>query len=163
MTSTAALTTDATVRELLDRENVRSAFRFFESRADEITEEQVRICSIPAPPFGEAVRAGYLRERLIENGLSEAYLDDEGNCVALRRGTTLSPLLVVSAHLDTVFPPGTDCAVRRDQGKLFAPGIADDGCGLVALLALAGALRASAIETEGSLLFVGTVGEEGEG
>lgn len=151
------------MRELLDRENVRRAFQFFESRADEITEEHVRICSIPAPPFGEAERAEYLRARFIEDGLSEAYLDDEGNCVALRRGANASPVLAVSAHLDTVFPAGTDSTVRREQGKLFAPGIADDGCGLVALVALVRALRASAIETEGSLLFVGTVGEEGEG
>jgi acetylornithine deacetylase/succinyl-diaminopimelate desuccinylase-like protein len=163
MTSTAALTPETTVRELLDREDVRRAFQFFESRAEEITEEQVRICSIPAPPFGERERAEYLREKFRALGLGEAYVDEEGNCVALREGASPSPLLVVSAHLDTVFPAGTDFTVRRDQGKLFAPGIADDGCGLVALVALLRALRACAVETEGSLLFVGTVGEEGEG
>jgi acetylornithine deacetylase/succinyl-diaminopimelate desuccinylase-like protein len=142
---------------------VRRAFQFFESRAEEITEEHVKICSIPAPPFGEAERAEYLREKFRAAGLDEAYTDEEGNCVALRRGASVSPLLVVSAHLDTVFPAGTDFTVRREQGKLLAPGIADDGCGLAALLALVGALQACAIETEGSLLFVGTVGEEGEG
>jgi acetylornithine deacetylase/succinyl-diaminopimelate desuccinylase-like protein len=83
--------------------------------------------------------------------------------VALRRGGALSPLLVVSAHLDTVFPAGTDYTVRREQHRLLAPGIADDGCGLAALVALLRALESCAIETEGSLLFVGTVGEEGEG
>jgi acetylornithine deacetylase/succinyl-diaminopimelate desuccinylase-like protein len=83
--------------------------------------------------------------------------------VALRRGSSLSPLLVVSAHLDTVFPADTDFTVRREQHRLLAPGIADDGCGLAALVALLGALENSRIETEGSLLFVGTVGEEGEG
>jgi tripeptide aminopeptidase len=163
MTSTAALTPDATMRELLDREEVRRAFQFFASSAEEITEEQVRICSIPAPPFGEQERAEYLREKFRSLGLDEAYLDEEGNCVALRAGASRSPLLVVSAHLDTVFPAGTDYTVRREQGKLFAPGIADDGCGLVALIALLDALRMCEVETEGSLLFVGTVGEEGEG
>jgi acetylornithine deacetylase/succinyl-diaminopimelate desuccinylase-like protein len=81
----------------------------------------------------------------------------------LRAGAARSPLLVVSAHLDTVFPPGTDFTVRRERSRLFAPGIADDGCGLAALVALLGALEECEIETEGSLLFVGTVGEEGEG
>lgn len=142
---------------------VSRASRFFESRAEEFTEEQIRLCSIPAPPFGETERASYLRSKFIECGLQEAHLDAEGNCVALRRGRKLNPLVVVSAHLDTVFPAGTDCTVRREQGKLFAPGIADDGCGLVALIALIKALDACAVETEGTLLFVGTVGEEGEG
>ncbi len=144
-------------------ERVSRAFGFFESRAEEFTEEQIRLCSIPAPPFGESERAAYLLSKFIECGLHEASLDAEGNCVALRRGRKLNPLVVVSAHLDTVFPAGTDCTVRREQGKLFAPGIADDGCGLVALVALIKALDACAIETEGTLLFVGTVGEEGEG
>jgi tripeptide aminopeptidase len=90
-------------------------------------------------------------------------MDAEGNCVALRRGRSLSPLLVVSAHLDTVFPAGTDFTVRHGQSRLLAPGIADDGCGLTALIAILRALEENSIETEGSLLFVGTVGEEGEG
>jgi acetylornithine deacetylase/succinyl-diaminopimelate desuccinylase-like protein len=90
-------------------------------------------------------------------------LDAEGNCVTLRRGRSLRPLVVVSAHLDTVFPEGTDFTVRREGHRLLAPGIADDGAGLAALAALARALAECGIETEGSLLFVGTVGEEGEG
>ncbi len=151
------------VEELLAAENVRRAFHDFAAHADELTEEQTRICTIPAPPFCEGERAEYLRGRLSEIGLREAHLDKEGNCVALRRGRSLSPLVVVSAHLDTVFPPGTDCTVRRDAGRLCAPGISDDGCGLVALIALARALEVVQIETAGSLLFVGTVGEEGTG
>lgn len=160
---TITLAPDKTVEELLGSERVQRAFRFFETHAAEITEDHIRLCQIPAPPFGEAERARYLSERLREHGLGDAQLDEEGNCVALRAGRALSPLLVVSAHLDTVFPAGTDFTVRREQHRLLAPGIADDGCGLVALIALLRALEASAIETEGSLLFVGTVGEEGEG
>jgi acetylornithine deacetylase/succinyl-diaminopimelate desuccinylase-like protein len=163
MIPAATITPEATVRKLLVAEDVRRAFQFFESHAAEITEEHIKICSIPAPPFGEAARAQYLRDKFREYGLSEAHTDREGNCVALRRGASVSPLVVVSAHLDTVFPAGTDFSVRREQGRLLAPGIADDGCGLAALLALVRALRTCAIETEGSLLFVGTVGEEGEG
>ena len=71
--------------------------------------------------------------------------------------------MVVAAHLDTVFPPGTDFDVKPIENRLLAPGVADDGCGLVALVALNRALQALELETEGSLLFVGTVGEEGEG
>ena len=151
------------MRKLQSTERVALAFRFFESHAADFVEEQIRICSIPAPPYGETERAEYLRRRFIEFGLDEAYLDAEGNCVALRRGTQLNPLIVVSAHMDTVFPEGTDFTVRREQGRLCAPGIADDGCGLAALVALVKALQDFEIETEGSLLFVGTVGEEGEG
>lgn len=158
-----ALAPEQILRELLVSPQVRACFHFFEARAAEITDEQMAICSIPAPPFGEEERALYLCEKFRQAGLSEADLDREGNCVALRRGRALSPLVVVSAHLDTVFPAGTDFTVRREQSKLLAPGIADDGCGLVALLALLRALEESSIETEGSLLFVGTVGEEGEG
>jgi acetylornithine deacetylase/succinyl-diaminopimelate desuccinylase-like protein len=151
------------IRELLDSPEVRRAIEFIDSHLDEITEEQIRICSIPAPPFGETERAEYLRKRFIESGLANAQLDEEGNCLALRKGNSAAPVLVVSAHLDTVFPAGTDVTVRRDGSKLLAPGISDDGCGLAALIAIADALQAAEIETAGSLLFVGTVGEEGEG
>ncbi|HEY0004192.1 MAG TPA: M20/M25/M40 family metallo-hydrolase [Pyrinomonadaceae bacterium] len=151
------------VEQLLRDPRVLRAFRFFEEQAAEITEEQIGICSIPAPPFGERERAEYLCRKFRAHGLSEAYLDAEGNCVGLRMGHALSPLLVVSAHLDTVFPAGTDCAVRREGNRILSPGIADDGCGLAALLALLRACETTGIQTEGSLLFVGTVGEEGEG
>ena len=160
---TITLTPGKNVEELLGNVRVQSAFRFFETRAAEITEEQIRLCQISAPPFGERERALYLCERYREHGLSGAALDEEGNCVALREGASRRPLLVVSAHLDTVFPAGTDHTVRREQHRLLAPGIADDGCGLAALIALLRALEAFSIETEGSILFVGTVGEEGEG
>jgi len=152
------------MNDLLADERVRRAFRIFEERAEEIDAEHVRICEVPAPPFGEAVRAAYLRERLRECGLAAAELDAEGNCVALRPGRSERPLLVLSAHLDTVFPEGTDFTVRRDSaGRMHAPGAADDGCGLAGLLAIARALEECRVETAGSILFVGTVGEEGEG
>lgn len=151
------------MRDLLADRRVRQACDYFTQRTAEITAEQIALCEIPAPPFGEEVRAAYLCRKFSEHGLTDSYLDKVGNCIGLLRGKSLRPLTVVSAHLDTVFPAGTDCTVRREQGKLYAPGIADDGCGLVALLMLLKAFAESSYEMEGSLLFVGTVGEEGEG
>ena len=163
MSSVQAFSSPVNIGELLRSPDLRRAFQFIDSHLEEITEEQIRISSIPAPPFGEKERAEYLRKRFMELGFPNAKLDEEGNCVALRRGHSAAPLLVVSAHLDTVFPAGTDVTVRCEGGKLMAPGISDDGCGLAALLAIANALEETRIATEGSLLFVGTVGEEGEG
>lgn len=148
---------------MLETSAVQHAFQYVDSHLEEITEEHIRICSIPASPFGEKERADYLSKKFCELGLRDARLDKKGNCVALRRGQSDAPLLVVSAHLDTVFPAGTDFTVHRAGSKLLAPGISDDGCGLAALVAIADVLETTHFETEGSLLFVGTVGEEGEG
>ncbi|MFN2512672.1 MAG: M20/M25/M40 family metallo-hydrolase [Pyrinomonadaceae bacterium] len=163
MTPTLSTAAAKSIEELLASPFVEAAFGFFDSHTEEITEEQIRICSIPASPFEEKRRAAYLSERFSEIGLNDVRIDEEGNCLALRRGHSLSPLLVVSAHLDTVFPPGTDFTVRRIANRLLAPGISDDGCGLVALLAVAQALESAKIVTDGSILLVGTVGEEGAG
>jgi len=143
--------------------HVTRALRFFETHADAITEEHVRICSVPASPFGEQQRAEYLSQKFRQIGLTEVEIDEEGNCLGLLKGSSQTPLLVVSAHLDTVFSKDTDFTVTRRDEKLFAPGIADDGCGLAALIALAQAIQTEQIPLEGSILFVGTVGEEGEG
>ena len=143
--------------------HVARALRFFETKAAAITEEQIRICSIPASPFGERERAEYLSRKFSELGLTEVEIDEEGNCLGLLRGSSPAPLIIVSAHLDTVFSKDTNFEVVRRANRLFAPGIADDGCGLVALLALAQAIQTERIPLEGSILFVGTVGEEGEG
>lgn len=164
MVSPLTITTpEQLVRDLAAEASVRRANRFFTEHADEITGEHAAICEIPAPPFGEGERARWFLQRFRDCGLREVEIDGEGNCLGLRRGRELHPLLVVSAHLDTVFPEGTNVTVRREGSRLLAPGIADDGCGLAALLALVRALDAAAIETNGSLLFVATVGEEGAG
>jgi len=143
--------------------HVARALRFFETKADAITEEHIRICSIPASPFGEQERAEYFSRKFSELGLAEIEIDEEGNCLGLLRGSSRSPLMVVSAHLDTVFSAETNFNVDRREGRLYAPGIADDGCGLAALIALIQAIQSERIPIEGSVLFVGTVGEEGEG
>jgi tripeptide aminopeptidase len=162
--STREVTSHPTgIAELIASSQIQLTFAFIDSHLDEITDEQIRICSIPASPFGERRRAEYFREKFSALELTDVYIDDEGNCLGLRQGRTTDPLLVVSAHLDTVFNEGTDFMVRRVGSKLFGPGISDDGCGLVALLTVIEALNTAGIETEGSLLFVATVGEEGEG
>lgn len=152
-----------TIRQLMSSAEVARAFRFFETNADAITDEHIRICSIPASPFGEGARAEYFSQKFASLGLSEVEIDQEGNCVGLIEGASRSPLMVVSAHLDTVFAKGTDFTVFRRDNKLLAPGIADDGSGLAALITLAHVIQTERIRTEGSILFVGTVGEEGEG
>lgn len=163
MTSPQASRTTVDVEGLLKLSAIRRAFGFFDSQLEKITDEQIHICSIPAPPFREQERAQYFLKRFIELGLEKVQLDKEGNCIGIKKGRAASPLLVVSAHLDTVFPEGTDVKVSRTPGKLLAPGISDDCCGLSAIIAIAAALQAAGIKTEGSILFVATVGEEGEG
>ena len=153
----------STIRQLASLPEVQQALRFFETNADAITEEHIRICSVPATPFAEQERAAFLAERFRQLGLSDVAIDEEGNCLGLYAGSSSSPLVVVSAHLDTVFAKGTDFTVRREGERLFAPGIADDGCGLAALVAIVQALREAEIKFKGSILFAGTVGEEGEG
>lgn len=162
--SSASKTAPAqTLTQLLKSSEVRHAFRFFETSAEAITSEHIRICSIPASPFGEQQRAEYLATKFAQLGLADVTIDEEGNCLGLFKGNAQKPLVVISAHLDTVFPPGTDFTVRRNGERLLAPGIADDGCGLVALIAIAQALKTARLQTAGSILFVATVGEEGEG
>lgn len=163
MSSALKTTPPQAVREMIKSAAVAEAFRFFEKKADSITEEHIRICSIPAGPFTEKLRAEYLKTRFKDLGLVDVTIDEEGNCIGLRSGASRQPVVVVSAHLDTVFGPGTNFSVRREGHRLLAPGISDDGCGLAALIAIVQSLQSSRIETEGSLLFVGTVGEEGEG
>ena len=123
--------------------------------------EQKRITEIPASPYKENRRAEYLLKRFVELGFKEASIDAEGNVIALRKGSGGGrPKLVVSAHLDTVFPEGTDVTVKEKDGVILAPGIGDDSRGLAALLSLIKSLNANDIATVGDLMLVGTVGEE---
>jgi tripeptide aminopeptidase len=163
MSSALKTLSSLTVEHLFSSPEVARALQWFETNAEAITDEHIRICSVPASPFNEHERAEYLRKKFLELDLTEVEIDEEGNCLGLLKGASRSPLIVVSAHLDTVFSKDTDFTVERRDNRLFAPGIADDGSGLAALIALAQAIRNERITTEGSILFVGTVGEEGEG
>jgi tripeptide aminopeptidase len=127
---------------------------------DRALAEQKRITEIPAPPYKEKVRAEYYLKRFQELGFKDASIDAEGNVIGLRKGTGGSPKLVVSAHLDTVFPEGTEVTVKEKDGAILAPGIGDDSRGLAALLSLIQAMNGNDIRTVGDVMFVGTVGEE---
>lgn len=126
-------------------------------------DQQASICEIPAPPFKEAVRAAEYRKRLESHGLKNVRIDSEGNVIAERPGTGNGPTVVFSAHLDTVFPEETDVTVKREGKTMTGPGIGDDCRGLAVLLSVARALNSAGVQTDGRILFVGTVGEEGPG
>lgn len=126
-------------------------------------EQQVSICEIPAPPFGETRRGAELKLRFEALGLVNVRIDAVGNVIGERPGTGGGKRVVLSAHLDTVFPESTDVRVRRNGTRLEGPGIGDDCRGLAVLLATARAMRDARLRTPGDIVFVGTVGEEGPG
>ncbi|MDG2422150.1 MAG: M20/M25/M40 family metallo-hydrolase [Gammaproteobacteria bacterium] len=125
--------------------------------------EQFRITEIPAPPFKEDRRADYYLEQMHARGLSDAYIDSEGNVIGIRKGTGGGPTFLIAAHLDTVFPEGTDTRVELRGGRYYAPGIGDDTRGLAALLSVIDVLNENKLNTVGDIIFAGNVGEEGRG
>jgi acetylornithine deacetylase/succinyl-diaminopimelate desuccinylase-like protein len=152
---------DAAFQAILANPKVIKALDDIKADDARALEEQKRITEIPAPPYKEKIRAEYFLKRMQELGFKDAAIDSEGNVIALRKGTGGGrPKLVVSAHLDTVFPEGTDVAVKEKDGTILAPGIGDDSRGLAALLSLIKSMNENAVATVGDLLFVGTVGEE---
>ncbi len=151
------------VDNLLADPAVQRALAFIEQNEPAIIERQIALTEIPAPPFEEGRRAAAYARMFEERGLKNVRIDDEGNVLGERPGRSAAPHLVFSAHLDTIFPADTDVKVRREGAVLHAPGIGDDGRGLAVLLAVIEALNHAAIETEGPITFVGTVGEEGLG
>lgn len=126
-------------------------------------EQQESICEIPAPPFKEAVRAAEYRKRFEALGFRNVRIDAEGNVIAERRGVGKGPTVMLAGHLDTVFPEGTDVTVTRTGTLMKGPGIGDDCRGLAVILQVAKALNAARVQTQGTIYFVGNVGEEGEG
>jgi len=142
---------------------VQNTLRDIEANEAETLAEQVRLTQIPAPPFLEQNRAEYYLTQMQSRGLTDAYIDSEGNVIGIREGSGDGPLFVIAAHLDTVFPLETDVTVEMRDGRYHAPGIGDDGRGLTVLLTLIDAFNSSGIETVGDIMFVGNVGEEGPG
>jgi len=162
----AAQTADALVSGIISSANFKSATTFFEGDHDRFVRELITLTEIPAPPFKEKARATAYLEMLRGLGLSDAEMDAEGNVMGIRRGTGNAadrPVLAVLAHLDTVFPEGTDVKVKRDGTKLMAPGVGDDTRGLALILSIVRAMDAARFQTPKDILFVGNVGEEGEG
>ena len=143
---------------------MHEAFAWFRAHARELEDRQLEVTAIAAPPWGEMARGNWLKERFQQLGLTEIQQDELGNVFGIRPGTEpLAPYFALSAHLDTVFPADTAISVTREAGKLYGPGISDNGSGIVALLAIAGALRDTNISNTAPILFIGNVGEEGEG
>ncbi len=129
--------------------------------ANATTEEQIRITEIPAPPFQESARAAYMKKLLASAGL-RVETDEIGNVIGEWPGSS-PEIVMLTAHLDTVFPAGTDVHVKQEGRRLLAPGISDNGTGLASLVALSKAFREAKIKTTKTILFVADVGEEGEG
>jgi acetylornithine deacetylase/succinyl-diaminopimelate desuccinylase-like protein len=148
--------------QLADNPEVRSALAWFARNLAAINEQQIRLTEIPAPPFQEAQRAAALKSLLASAGL-EVQIDSTGNVIGELRGATEKEIVVLSAHLDTVFPPSTEVKVRHEGDRLLAPGISDNGTGLAALISIARACHEAHIKPRRTILFVADVGEEGEG
>jgi acetylornithine deacetylase/succinyl-diaminopimelate desuccinylase-like protein len=142
---------------------IKTALEAVRAAEPQTIEDQIRLCEVEAPPFKEARRAAMYADMLKQAGLTNVRIDKEGNVLGERRGSQPRPHLVFSAHLDTVFPEGTDVRVKRDGTTLRAPGIGDDCRGLAVVLAVARAMVTHNLQTPGTITFVGTVGEEGLG
>ncbi|HZZ40604.1 MAG TPA: M20/M25/M40 family metallo-hydrolase [Acidobacteriaceae bacterium] len=154
----------ACVARLASDRRVHQAFQWLHLQEQRILQWQTELVRVPAPPFGEAMRARWLCDRFRELGLQEPRIDSVGNAIANLSGTDANPRRVLlSAHIDTVFPAGTPIEPELNGSRLCAPGACDNGAGVAALLAIAAALRAVEITTPGTLEFIGNVGEEGEG
>lgn len=142
---------------------IKEGLAELERKEPEAIQEQFRLTEIPAPPFKEERRAAYFLEKMKERGLVDAYIDSEGNVIGIRKGRGDGPLLLIAAHLDTVFPDGVDTTVKQRDGRYYAPGIGDDTRGLATMLSVIDVLNKSSIETEGDIMFAANVGEEGRG
>lgn len=156
---------DATIATVRASDGFRQAMAVLDRDHDRLIAEIITLTEIPAPPFKEAARAAAYLEMLRASGLTDVEQDEEGNVMGLRRGTgpDTAPLIAIAAHLDTVFPEGTDVKVKREGDRLSAPGVGDDTRSLAVLLAMIRAMNEAGIRTESDLLFIGNVGEEGQG
>jgi tripeptide aminopeptidase len=141
---------------------VRSALGWLRAQEAQFAHWQLEMARIPAPPFGESARAEWLNSRFRELGLEDVHTDDVGNVFGVCGGSN-KPCVALSAHLDTVFPAGTPLNIRQQGNRLYGPGVSDNGAGATALLAVAAALQAARVLSSMPILFVGNVGEEGEG
>lgn len=159
----AAVARAEPVAELAAKPAVRSALEALRLAEPETIREQIALCEIPAPPFGEAKRAERYRELLAAAGLDHVRIDAIGNVLGEHAGSGHGPVLVLAAHLDTVFPAGTDVNVGRTGAVLKGPGIGDDCRGLAVILAVARTLARTPVTTHGSVIIVADVGEEGIG
>lgn len=148
---------------LLKQPAVQAALEAAKKNEPQMIEEQIRLCEIPAPSFKETARGEAVRQAFEALGLQHVRVDEAGNVIGDRPGAAERPRLVFAAHLDTVFPEGTDVQVKREGTLLRGPGIGDDCRGLAVMLGVIRALKESGVETPGTITFVADVGEEGLG
>lgn len=141
---------------------VRAAFELFRSRASQFAAWQMDAVRIPAPPFGEAARAAWLADRFREVGLKDVQVDEVGNVFGVHGGKG-SRCVALSAHIDTVFPSSTLLNIRQQGSRLYGPGVADNGAGIAAMLAVASVIQTAKVPHALPFVFIGNVGEEGEG
>lgn len=142
---------------------VAKALEQAKAEVDRAMTEQVELCEIPSPTFAEGDRAKSVAERMRAYGLTDITIDAIGNVIGKRPGKGHGPILALGAHMDSVFPAGTDVRVKQEGNIYRAPGIGDNCSGLRALLQVLRCFNENQIETEGDIWFVGTVGEEGNG
>jgi acetylornithine deacetylase/succinyl-diaminopimelate desuccinylase-like protein len=151
------------IRQIIDSAGFKTAAATLAAEHDRTVADIIALTETASPPFKERNRAQKWFEMAQAHGLEDVEIDAEGNVTGLRRGIGNGQLICVAAHLDTVFPEGTDVTVRREGTKLFAPGVGDDTRSLAVLLAWIRAMDAAGIETRADILFVADVGEEGPG
>lgn len=154
---------EQTVDALRNHKSMQKGLDVIRQIHESTIKTQIAITEIPAPPYKEQTRAYYFKKRLEDLGLHNVTMDEEGNVLGLYPGSGNNKKLLVTAHLDTVFPEGTDTTVRKEDGLLYAPGISDDTRGLAEVLAIVEAMKKTEIQPAADILFGGTVGEEGTG
>jgi tripeptide aminopeptidase len=142
---------------------VHSAFLYLHNQEMEFRRWQRELAEIPAPPFGEAARSEWLRQRFSSLGLADVHADELGNVFGCLHAGETQSVVGISAHLDTVFPSGTRLETREEGNRLHGPGISDNAAGVVATLAIASALKRTELRLGCNVVFIGNVGEEGEG
>jgi acetylornithine deacetylase/succinyl-diaminopimelate desuccinylase-like protein len=149
--------------DLVKDPTVRAALDAAKRNEPQAIEREISVCEIPAPPFHEEARGRELKRLFDELGLHDVRIDPAGNVIGVRPGKSAHPNVVLAAHLDTVFPEGTNVKVTREGTVLKGPGIGDDCRGLTVILSVARALNEAHVETPGTITFVADVGEEGLG
>jgi tripeptide aminopeptidase len=150
------------VARLAASPEVRSAFNWFRLQEPQLSHWQMEMARIPAPPFGESARGEWLAERFREVGLDDVRIDDVGNVFGTHPGFGRR-YIALSAHIDTVFPANTPLNIRQQGSRIYGPGVSDNGAGVAAMLAIASLLRNVRIRHALPFVFIGNVGEEGEG
>jgi len=151
------------IKRLNAKTQIQNAFAVLDEIDRQTTEDLIALTEIEAPPFKESKRAVAFQAMLDKAGVDKSWIDEVGNVIGLKKGTERNRVVVLDAHLDTVFPEGTDVTVKKKGDTLYAPGIGDDTRGLAMLLAIAKAMDRVKIQPKADIWFVGTVGEEGLG